>query len=165
MKENKRKFKKVSKSGFLVIEVLVAVSIITACVLTAMAVAQKSIILSYRSVHTTQAGFLLEEGAEAVRILRDNNWSNIANLVPGTDYYLVFSGNTWTLSTSPNTVGKFTRKINFSTVYRDAVSGNISLSGTEDTRSRFVNITVSWNEGSKLLDKQLSFYIMDIFSS
>ena len=88
MNKNSRKNKKL---GFMLIEVLVAVSIITASTLAAMAVAQKSIVLSYRSVNTVQVSFLLEEGAEAVRILRDDFWTNISSLNTGADYYLEFT--------------------------------------------------------------------------
>jgi Tfp pilus assembly protein PilV len=157
-KKNNRNF------GFMMIEVLVAVSIITASVLTAMAVAQKSIVLSQRSVHMTQAGFLLEEGAEAVRILRDNNWTNISNLSLNTDYYLSFNGSTWILNTTPSQIGKFTRKITFSGVYRDA-SGDIAEAGSLDSGTKLVTVTVTWNEGVNVVSKDLKFYILDIFSA
>lgn len=161
MNKNSRKNKKL---GFMLIEVLVAVSIITASTLAAMAVAQKSIVLSYRSVNTVQASFLLEEGAEAVRILRDDSWTNISSLNTGADYYLEFTGATWTLTTSPAQIGEFTRKINIADVYRDAVSGNISESGNLDAGTKLVTITVSWNEGANTVSKTLQLYITDIFS-
>lgn len=159
-----RKDLKNKKFGFMMIEVLVAVSIITASVLAAMAVAQKSISLSYRSLHTAQASFLLEEGAEAIRIMRDDDWANISNLNTVTDYYLVFSGSTWTLDTNFSQVDNFTRKINIANVYRDPVSGDIASSGTEDAGTKLITVTVSWNEGSNTITKTLPFYIMNIFS-
>ncbi|HPS21417.1 MAG TPA: hypothetical protein PLO44_01255 [Candidatus Paceibacterota bacterium] len=161
MKKNSRKNKKL---GFMLIEVLVAISIITASTLAAMAVAQKSIVLSYRSVNTAQASFLLEEGAEAIRILRDDSWANISSLNTGTDYYLEFTGATWVLTTSSAQIDEFTRKINIADVYRDAVSGNISESGNLDAGTKLVTITVSWNEGTNTVSKTLSLYITDIFS-
>src|SRR3989344_4818546 len=85
------------RRGFMVIEVLIVSSIITIALLGAMAVTQKSIYVVRQALHATQAGFLLEEGAEAVRILRDNTWTNISSLTNATNYYLAFLGGTWTL--------------------------------------------------------------------
>lgn len=146
------------------VEVLVVSSIITASVLGAMAVAQKSISISRQSVHTAQAGFLLEEGAEAIRILRDNAWTNISNLNINTDYYLVFSDGTWITSTTPSEIGKFTRKIRISNVNRNATSQDISVSGTNDVNTKLITVSVSWIEGGRTITKSLPFYIMNIFS-
>ena len=161
MQKNLRKSKKL---GFMLIEVLVAVSIITASTLAAMAVAQRSIILSHRSVNMSQASFFLEEGAEAVRILRDDDWVNISSLNTNTDYYLEFTGATWSLTTTPAQIGEFTRKINIADVSRDATSGNISESGNPDAGTKLVTVSVSWNEGSNTVTKTLQLYITDIFS-
>ena len=60
--------------GFLIVEMLVAISIIAISILAAMAVAQKSVYVSRESFHATEAGFLLEEGAEAVRIVKTTDW-------------------------------------------------------------------------------------------
>ena len=86
------------------IEVLVATSIITVSILVAMAVAEKSVYVSRQAFHTSQAAFLLEEGAETVRIFRDNGWSNISGLTVSTNYYPAFSGNTGVLSTTSNPI-------------------------------------------------------------
>jgi Tfp pilus assembly protein PilV len=151
--------------GFMMVEVLIAVSIIVVSVLVAMSVTQKSIFVSRQSVHTTQASFLLEEGSEAVRTIRDNTWDNISGLTTNTDYYLVFSSNTWTLSSSFNTIGIFTRTIRITDVSRSVSTGDIvSSDGVEDLGTKLITITVSWNEGGITLNKTLSFYIMDIFS-
>src|ERR1035437_2362130 len=133
------------KSGFMTIEAMVAISIIVIAVLAAMAVTQKSIYVSRQSLHVSQASFLLEEGAETVRILRDNSWSNISGLTVGTNYYSTFSGS-WTLSTTPGVVGIFTRKINIATIYRNATTGDIANTGTSDAGTKLVTITVSWTE-------------------
>lgn len=68
------------------------------------------------------------------------------------------------MSTTSNTVGIFTRKVNVSAVNRDNVTGDISGEGTEDAGSRLITITVSWLEGGTTVTKTLPLYIMDIFS-
>ncbi len=153
-----------SNQGFLTVEVLIAISIITISILASMTVAQKSIYVSRQSLHFSQANFLLEEGAEAVRILRDNAWTNISSLTLETYYYPLFSNGTWSLSTTPNTVGIFTRKMTISSVKRDDTSKDISDTGTVDTGTKLVTITVSWSESGTTVTKTLSFYILDIFS-
>lgn len=146
------------------VEVLVAISIIAVAVLSAMAVAQKAVHVSRQTFHAEQAAFLAEEGAEAVRVARDNDWANLSALSTGTDYYPVFSGGTWTLSATPATVGIFTRTVSVEEVYRNGTTGDISASGSEDEGARLVTVTVSWQEGGNLMTKMLRFYIFDIFS-
>lgn len=150
--------------GFMIVEVLVAVSIIVVSILAAMAVAQKSVHVSRQAFHATQAGFLLEEGSEAVRIVRDRAWNDISSLIAGADYYPTFSGNTWTLSATPNTVGIFTRAVSVADVNRNDATKDISSAGVNDARTKLVTITVSWSEGGASVAKTLKFYLMDIFS-
>lgn len=146
------------------VEVLVVVSIATASILAVMNVAQKSIFISRQTLHATQASYLLEEGAEAIRIIRDNGWSNISGLNSATTYYPVFSGGTWILSTTSSQVGIFTRQINITNVNRDNTTNDISVAGTNDSGTKLITVTVSWPEGTSTLTKILSFYILDIFS-
>ncbi|MBI5139531.1 hypothetical protein HZA26_02905 [Candidatus Nomurabacteria bacterium] len=152
------------QKGSLMVEILIVVSIITASLLVALNVTQKSIYLSRQSLNQSQVAFLLEEGAEAVRVRRDGAWANISGLTIGTNYYPFFSGGTWTLSTTPNTVGIFTRRIVVSSVYRDA-NQDIASSGTLDAQTKLVTVTVSWVDAGQNLSKTLQFYISDIFSS
>jgi len=149
--------------GFMMIEIIVAVSIIAISVIAATAVAQKSIFVGRQAFHTAQAGFLLEEGAEAVRINRDNDWNNIKNLSAGTNYYPTYSGGTWTLSTTLNTVGIFTRRVVVAAVKRDNTTKDISSTGTDDAFTKLFTVTVSWPEGTTTITKTLPFYIMNIF--
>ena len=145
------------------VEVIVAIAIIVLSVLAAMTVTQKSIYVSRQALHVSQASFLLEEGAEVTRILRDNAWSNISSLSTGTNYYPTFSG-TWTLSTTPSTVGIFTRTVTIANVNRDATTGDIAVSGVNDPGTKLITVIVSWTESGQTINKTLSFYIMNIFS-
>lgn len=147
------------------VETIIAVSIITISILSIMSVAQKSISLSYQSLHTVQASFLLEEGAEAVRIVRDNSWDNISALNINTDYYFLFTDDTWTLSSTPNTLDRFTRKVKIFNVNRDNTTQDIvSTGGTNDSGTKLFIVTVSWSEGGTIVSKSLSFYLTDLLS-
>ncbi len=157
-----KKFSK--KSGFLLVEVLVVSSILVIIVFISMSVAQKSIFVSRQSVNMTQASFLLEEGADVMRILRDQDWNNISGLDTGAIYYPVFSAGVWTLSLTPTNVDTFTRTIDIKNVSRDSLTSDISVSGNNDPNTKLINIIVSWQEGGEIITKTLSFYIMNIFS-
>ena len=148
----------------MMVEVLVATSIIAVAVLSAMTVTQKSVQVSRQAFHTSQATFLLEEGAEAVRIVRDNGWASISGLTAGTEYYPTFSGGTWSLSSALNIVGIFTRTVSVEAVDRDDATSDITSSGgTDDPETKLVTVSVSWQEGGMTVEKSLQFYLMNIF--
>lgn len=148
--------------GFALVEVLVAVSIITGSVLATVNVAQKSIQTSRFSLHQAQATLLLEEGAEAVRSVRDTSWIGISALTSGTLYYPTYVG-VWTLSPTSTSVGLFTRTVTFANVSRDANGDIVSSGGTSDTGTRQVTVTVSWPESGTTQTKSISFYVTNIF--
>lgn len=137
-------FLKNKNKGFALIEAILAFAIIASSVLISMATIQKSLQASYSSFHNTQASFLLEEGAEKVRILRDNDWNNVVNL------------------NTTEQIGIFTRTSLASSVNRNVSTGVIG-SGVNDPGTKLITITVSWQEHGVLKTKDLKFYIMDIF--
>jgi len=161
--------------AFSIVEVVVACAIISVTVLALMSTAGKSIQVSNQTIMQSQATLLIEEGVEAVKSIRDNNWTNISGLTNSTNYYLFFytTTNQWSLITSqtaPNGSiptypidGAFTRNVVFSSVYRNA-SNDIANSGTLDTGTKKVTVTVSWNKPGGVASKNLSFYISNIFN-
>jgi Tfp pilus assembly protein PilV len=154
-------------SGFSVVEVLIACMIMSIITLTVMSAASKGITLSERALKQVQASFLLEEGVEAVKSIRDTNWITISSLNLGTNYYLTYNTNTniWSLGSTAVSVidGTFTRVISFSAVNRDA-NDNIASSGTVDTGIKMVNVTVSWPSQSGTISKNITFYLTNIFN-
>jgi Tfp pilus assembly protein PilV len=176
MKTKKDKKRKVGNlSGFTIVEVIIACTIISVTVLTLMSAAGKGIELSNRALRQTEANMLLEEGVEAVKTIRDTDWTTISNLSLDTDYYLFFdtTSNTWTLNTSSTAPSGsiptypinsiFDRKVVVSNVERDS-SDNIVETGTIDEGTKKVNITVSWPSQQGVVTKSLIFYLADIFN-
>lgn len=153
------------KKGFVLVEVIIACAIITTITFAVFSSASKGISLSNLALRHIQASYLLEEGAESVKVIRDTSWTTISNLTIGTTYYLSFNTNTnlWSLTTTPNTTDSFTRKIVFGAVSRNS-SDDIATSGTNDPRTKKVTITVSWPSGSGTASKTLIFYLADIFT-
>src|SRR3989344_3415432 len=89
-----------------------------------------------------QATALLREAEDAVRSVREQNWSNISPI--GT-YHPQVSGSAWSLAAGSEIINGYTRHIEISNVNRDT-SGNITESvGSQDTSTKKVVSTVSWN--------------------
>ena len=149
------------RAGFFLIEVIVASSIMAVVLILLIGSIQDTVEVSRRALERTQASYLLEEGAEATKTIRDASWSGIASLTPGIPYYLSFNGTVWSFTATPNTIGQFTRTVGISPVYRDA-NDDIAASGTLDSGTILVNTTVSWEASSGTQTKSLDFYIANI---
>lgn len=162
--------------GFTLIEVLVACSIITVSMLALMTTAQKGLSLSNQALIKSQANILLEEGAEAVKSIRDNDWTAISSLSLNTAYHLYFNTNTklWSLNLSTTNLsgsipsypvdGVFGRTVTIASVGRDANYDILASGGTVDTGTKKVTVTTTWNSPTGVNTKSLSFYITNIFN-
>lgn len=91
------------------------------------------------------ANTIAEGTIEAVRVVREASWINIAT--NGT-YHPVVSGNSWALSSGSDVVSTdFTRSVDIASVSRDS-SGNIVTSGgTVDPATKKITATVAWTAG------------------
>lgn len=170
-----QKVKLKNSSGFSIVEVIVATTIISITIFALMSTAQKGTSLSTRALQQSQANTLLEEGVEVVKSIRDEDWTTISGLSLGIDYYLFFNTTTniWSLNVSSLTPGDsipdypidsiFNRTLLISAVNRDA-SDDISELGTLDPNTKKVSVTVSFLSSGVEKSKTLSFYIMDIFN-
>lgn len=155
---------KIFKKGFGIIEIVIVTTIISVAFLTMVSTASTSLRVSEKNTLRLKANFLLEEGIEAVRIMRDNDWqANIASLATGADYFLEFNGTTWlAIANSILIDGTFERKFIINDVYRDA-NDDISSSGVLDSNTKKITVYVSWSEDGNIVTKSISFYISNIF--
>ncbi len=153
--------------GFSLVEVLIACAIISLTSIALMSSISKGVELSNRALRQVQASNLTEEGVEAIKSIRDNNWSTISSLSLNTVYYLSFDSNinSWSLGLTPvgDIDGIFSRKVTFFEVNRDS-NDDIAPVGTLDTGIKKVNVDVSWSTQSGLNTKSLSFYLANIFN-
>lgn len=164
MKENRAR-------GFGLVEIIVAVSLIVTGLVALMGTSALSHQVAGDATRELQAAFLLEEGVEAVKSLRDKSWQTyISPLVAGTGYYLSYvsigSYNKWVLTTPSSVIdGVFTRKVQIGNVYRDA-NDDIAASGTLDVNTKQVTVTVSWQgRGGVTKTKTVSTYMTNLFSN
>lgn len=152
-----------SRSGFGLIEVVIGASIITLSFLAIILAFNSTILLSRHNLAVAQANYLLSEGLEAVRYLRNESWANINQLSVNEDYYLVWSGGTWQLSSTPILIdGRFDRKIRLAEVVRDG-NGQISESGSIDPDTYQVEVIVDWLSGSATSTKQVTTYLTNLY--
>jgi len=153
--------------GFGLIEVVVAATIITVFFVAILSTYSFFLKTLLGGTQDVQATFLLREGAEVARILRDSSWSsNVATATVGTEYYLSWSGSAWVLSATPSYVdGVFDRTVTFESVYRD-VNDDIASSGTIDDNIRLVTVDVAWrNSAAATTTKTLQTYLTNLYSN
>jgi Tfp pilus assembly protein PilV len=149
--------------GFFLIEVIVASAVIGTALIFLVGSIQDSVEVSQRALERTQAAYLLEEGVEVVKAVRDQNngWDTITNLSTSTTYYPTWTGAAWTLSATPVTVGKFTRTVTKTAVTRNS-DQDIDMIGTVDPGTMKFTTTVTWQSPSGQKSEALSFYVSNI---
>ncbi len=153
-----------NNKGFGAVELVVAIAVASVATLGVFQVSQSSLKLSGIALERTRAGFLLQEGMEAVRYLRDKGWQeNIAALTADQDYYLSFQAD-YALVQDPEPLidGLFQRTVRVSEVMRDG-DDNIAEAGTLDLETRKVTVTVSWMRQAGTQDESIDFYLTNLF--
>lgn len=155
------------QKGITLVEVLVATAIILSFLIALISVHNTYLRSSFSNLDEIKATYLAEEGIEAVKGLRDASWTtNIAPLVNGTSYYLVYTGTLWATSTTFALIdSKYTRKVVLSAVNRDASSDITTSGGSTDANTRKVNVTVSWSTGSATSTRSIDTYITNLFGN
>lgn len=137
--------------GISLIEILVVIFIISIALVNLLGVAAFSLRFSSLVKETVQANTLAQEAMETTRNFRDGKtWSinGLGTLSVDTAYHPTKIGTSvlsWDLALGEENIDSFKRKIVFSKVFRDT-NDNISQSGIEDSGTRKVTVTVSWNE-------------------
>lgn len=158
-----------STSGLSLVEVLIASAIISVSIASIMGAYGGLTALSIKNTPYVQAAMLLEEGAEAVKMMRDSGWSqNINTLTNGTPYGFTWAAATgWrATSTIPMIDSFFYRTVTLTSVSRDSGTFDIvSTGGTTDANTRKATISVSWLSNGATTTRSLDMYIHNRFSN
>jgi Tfp pilus assembly protein PilV len=154
------------KTGFGVVEVLVAVVIFSLVLVGLHSAAVHSLRLIQKSTERTQAIFLLNETIEVLLAARDSGWStSIDTLSTGTDYFLSYSGGVWTITTTNIFIDNiFERTFTIEDVYRDA-NNDIAGAGVLDSGTKKIHAMVSWRSHTATTTQTISTYITDLFQN
>jgi Tfp pilus assembly protein PilV len=164
------KFPHTKQKGMTLVEAMVGIAVISFVFLSLIGAYDRFFAAELDVQPTTKAAYLVEEGIEAVKILRDTSWSsNIASLSTTSTYYLSFATSTalWTKSTTENVIDSvFYRTFTISDLKRDATTKDIvSSGGAYDPDSKQITISVSWRNGNGTSTKSVSTYITNLFSN
>ncbi len=134
--------------GFLIIEVLLAIVILSMIFLTLFTVLSFTTNRTEKSKYDSQAASVLQQGVELTRTTLLANWTATKE---GT-YYPRYDANSdqWELAIGSEAVlqGRFTRVIKIKSVCRnsgDGIQVNCPLAPV-DSHSKIIDITISWNE-------------------
>ncbi len=154
-----------SHKGISLVEVIIASSIISLSMIYIANVYGNFLTLSLENTDKVQVVFLLDEGVEAVKTMRNYAWSTVASSTVGTSYYLIWQNSRWQSTTTPSTIdNKFIRKFTVSNVNRDAATLNIVTSGgVVNNDTKLVTVDVDWSYKGATSTKQVSFYIFNIY--
>jgi len=114
------------KNAFSLIELILAIFILTVAVFGSFALIQRIAVFAYASQNKLTAYYLAQEGIENVRNIRDNNWlQSKENWTDGLPINIEVA--------EPNLLGMFTRKT------------LVKIDETEKNLLK-VTVTVSWQE-------------------
>lgn len=153
--------------GLTLVEVLVAASIILAFLLVLFTVHNTYLKTVFSNGEIIKATELGEESLEVIRFFRDSSWNtNIAPLVVGADYFLVFNNGVWQATETYSLIDDlFERKVRLDTVSRDANGDIVSSGGTLDPDTLLVTSSVAWSNRGATTTKLVSTYIVNIFDN
>ena len=156
-----------ARGGFGVIEILIVAAMVSVALVGFGEVARISLRLLQDEKAAMEASFLIQEGFEGVRALRDQSWdSNISNRPSGVNHFLASAGGSWTLGTAvqPNINGKYFRTLVFHSVNRDG-NDRVASIGVDDPGTRKLTITVSWKNRSATSSVSASGYLANFLQN
>ncbi len=144
--------------GTILVEIVIALALfmmlITAIVPLYLGVFKSNI----RDMDQLKADLYTQEAFEAVRSIRDRNFSNLVN---GT-YVISRGSGLWNFSGSSDVIGKYTRTINISDLSRNSNCDLVSSGGTVDIHSKNITVTISWSSGGDIPEQVSStIYLND----
>lgn len=127
MSQSMKKEWSIIRRGFLLVEVILASSLFVLFLTAFTGVYYYGLQSSTLGGDRGRASMYAEEGQEAIRSIKNNNF---ANLTDGT-YGLLYSNNTWSLFSSQDVSGIFIRQVTISTI---------------DANRKNIQVTVSWQQ-------------------
>ena len=152
--------------GFGLVEMLIGAAALSVAMLGVSNFFQATLVASRTTQSLIQGDYLLEEGIEAAKLLRDSSYmSNFGKMSTTTTYYFSWSGTDWATTTVSNLIdGRFERKLAITDVRRDANS-DIASSGTYDPDTKLIEVSVSWSGQTSTTTRSIQTYVTNIFNN
>lgn len=141
-----------ARRGVISIEMVVGVSIAGLILVYAMYTVAQFVNNAHVVSEKTQALYLAEDGLELIRFIRDEAWSNVSSLPLNTARYLEVTASAVSVTTTPETVGEYSRSFTLSNVYRDSdddIVASTTSGSVADPDSKYVTVNVTWDGGTE----------------
>lgn len=155
-----------SPKGFGLIEIVVSSAILSVSLLAISGFFQSINRASTETKAAVQGDYLLEEGVEIIKLLRDDDYTdNILKISTSTTHYFLWNGTKWATTTTNTLIdGRYERKFTITDVKRDANS-DIATSGTYDPDIKLATVYVAWNSSTGTTTRSIQTYITNIFNN
>ncbi|HEA84635.1 MAG TPA: hypothetical protein ENI04_01480 [Candidatus Wildermuthbacteria bacterium] len=160
-----------NKDGVTVVEIMVAVSILTIALGGILALASFSFVSTDLASQNLQASALAKGTIEALRNYRDgiawdnddagNEYDGLGVLSVGVQYYPEISGDAiprWKFIQGVETTGIFERSVVFENVERDVLDTITESGGVVDLNTKKATVIVSWEERGRTHSVDLVSY-------
>jgi hypothetical protein len=137
---------KMKYRGVTAIEVAIGVSIAALVIVYAMTTIGLFVNAGRTTSEKTKALYLVEDGFELLRYVRDGSWPTLSALSSNTTYYLSVTTAGVYVVTTPQTIDGFTRSFRISNVYRnssDDIVASTTGGSSADTSSKYITMTVT----------------------
>jgi len=131
----------INKFGFSLIEIIIAIAIFSIIIAGGLTGFIPVLNQNRQSNEIIQTNRLAEEGLEAVRSIRNRDFS----LLSAGNKGIGVSSNLWSFSGTSDATGKFTRQISLITANRDAGGTLVNSGGTTDPDTWLVKSLITWN--------------------
>ncbi len=150
-------------AGFGMIEMIVGSAVLATALLGISTFFQATLSVSNTTKSAIQGDYLLEEGIEVVKLLRDTNYTNnLKTLAVGVDHYLLWTGAVWATTTINTYVdGQFERKFTIGNVHRDSTD-DIATIGTYDHDTKLITVSVAWSAKDATTTRSIATYITNL---
>ncbi len=154
-----------AQKGFGMIEMIIGAAILSVSLLGISTFFQSALKTSSATQLSIKGDYLLEEGIEAVKLLRDagyaNNLSMLSTSIP---HYFVWNGSSWATTTANVFIdGLFERSFTITNVTRDA--NDDIAAGTNDPDTKLITVSVAWNAQNATTTRTIATYITDLFNN
>ncbi len=149
------KLKKIKQSGSLLIELLIAITLMAIFIPPILSTyVSSSRGTSRREIIFEMTG-LLQESKSAVKAVRESGWDNLP--VNEGIYHPELNGNTWQLIAGDEIINGFSRIIEVEHVYRNSSGEIVETGGSLDPSTKKMIINLEHLESG--YSKQMSFYV------
>ncbi len=145
------------------IEIIVGAAVLSTTLLGISTFFQATLKVSNTTKSAIQGDYLLEEGVEVLKFLRDTNYTNnLKTLATGVDHFLLWTGSVWAITTVNTFIdGQFERKFTIANVNRDGTD-DIAEVGTLDPDTKLIMVSVAWNARGATTTRSISTYITNL---